>query len=144
MQFSESDIDEQQEAYDVKDKYFDQAVACVKDRVLAAQLELYRSCDGDLDRVYGEAMNRNGYFGNVIEPGRVYELGYEKCTCPMVLSSQVIDPDQCNCSRQSILYILSRLEPGNDFEVEIIETVLLGAEQCRFRITKKQTAASKL
>ena len=35
------------------------AIACVKDRVLPAQLELYQSCDGDLDRVYGEAMRRN-------------------------------------------------------------------------------------
>ncbi len=35
------------------------AIACVKDRVLPAQLELYQSCDGDLDRVYGEAMKRN-------------------------------------------------------------------------------------
>ena len=121
----------------MKDGYYDQAVTCVKDRVLPVQLELYRSCGGDLDKVYGEAMNGNGYFGKVIEPGRVYELGYEKCTCPMVLSGQVADPDQCNCSRQSILYILSRLEPDSDFEVEIVETVLRGAKHCRFRITKK-------
>lgn len=50
----------------MKDKYYDQAVACVKDYVLPAQLNLYQSCDGDLDRVYGEAMNGNGYFGKVI------------------------------------------------------------------------------
>ena len=66
-----------------------------------------------------------------------YELGYERCTCPKVLSGQITDPDQCNCSRHSILYILGRLEPSSDFEVEIIETVLRGAEHCRFRITKK-------
>ena len=86
----------------MKDKYYDQAVACTKDHVLPAQIELYQSCNGDLDRVYGEAMNGNGYFGSVIEPGRVYELGYERCTCPKVLSGQITDPDQCNCSRQSI------------------------------------------
>lgn len=121
----------------MKDMYYDQAVACVKDRVLPAQLELYQSCNGDLDRVYGEAMNGNGCFGRVVEPGRVYELGYERCTCPKVLSGQISDPDLCNCSRQSILYILGRLEPSSDFEVEIMETVLRGAEHCRFRITKK-------
>ncbi len=115
----------------------DQAIACVKDRVLPAQLELYQSCDGDLDRVYGEAMNGSGYFGRVIEPGRVYELGYERCTCPKVLFGQITDPDQCNCSRQSILYILGRLEPNSSFEVEISETVLRGADYCRFRITKE-------
>ena len=122
----------------MKDKYYDQAVACVKDDILPAQLNLYQSCDGDLDRVYGEAMNGNGYFGKVIEPGHIYELGYEKCTCQNVLSGRITDPDQCNCSRQSILYILGRLEPNSSFEVDILETVLRGAEHCRFRITKNK------
>ena len=121
----------------MNDKYYEQAEACVKDRVLPAQMELYRSCNGDLDRIYGEAMNGNGYFGKVIVPGHVYELGYEKCTCPKVLSGQITDPDHCNCSRQSILYILSHQEPDSEFEVDIQETVLNGAEHCRFRITKK-------
>ena len=58
----------------MNDKYYEQAVTCVKDRVLPAQMELYRSCNGDLDRIYGEAMNGNGYFGKVIEPGHVYDL----------------------------------------------------------------------
>ena len=121
----------------MNDKYYEQAVACVKDRVLPAQMELYRSCCGDLDRIYGEAMNGNGYFGKVIVPGHVYELGYEKCTCPKVLSGQITDPEHCNCSRQSILYILSHQEPDSEFEVDILETILNGAEHCRFRITKK-------
>ncbi len=118
--------------------YYELAVACVKDRVLPAQMELYRSFNGDLDRIYGEAMNGNGYFGKVIEAGHIYELGYEKCTCPKVLSGQITDPDQCNCSRQSILYILSHQEPDSEFEVDILETILNGGEHCRFRITKKQ------
>ena len=120
----------------MKEEYYDQAVACVKDNVLPAQIKLYQSCDGNLDRVYGEAMNGNGYFGKVIESGHVYELGYEKCTCPKVLSGKVTDPEQCECSRQSILYILVCLEPDSKFEVDVLETVLRGAEQCRFRITK--------
>ncbi len=33
----------------------------MKDYVLPAQLNLYQTCNGDLDRVYGEAMNGNGY-----------------------------------------------------------------------------------
>ena len=86
----------------MEDKYYEQAVTCVKDRVLPVQMELYRACNGDLDRVYGGAMNGNGYFGKVIEPGHKYVLGYEKCTCPKVLSGKVTDPEQCECSRQSI------------------------------------------
>ena len=41
----------------MKDKYYEQAVTCVKDRVLPVQMELYRSCSGDLDRVYGGALS---------------------------------------------------------------------------------------
>ena len=50
----------------MKEKYYDQAVACVKDYVLPAQIKLFQSCDGNLDKVYGEAMNGNGYFRNCI------------------------------------------------------------------------------
>ena len=120
----------------MKEKYYDQAVTCVKDRVLPAQRKLYQACDGDLDRVYGGAMNGNGYFGKVIELGHIYELGYEKCTCPKVLSGKVTDPEQCEYSRQSILFILSRIEPDSKFEIEILDTVLCGAEHCRFRSKK--------
>ena len=63
---------------------------------------MYKSCGGDFDKIYGEEMNGNCYFGKVIKTGHIYKLGYEKCTCPKVQSGQVTDPDQCNCSRQSI------------------------------------------
>lgn len=118
------------------EKYYDQAVMCVKDYVLPAQRELYERCGGNLDRVYGEAMNNEFYFGKVLEPGRVYELGYHKCTCQMVLSGSVRDPAHCECTRQSILYILKELNPNCHFEVEILETVLRGSQHCRFRITR--------
>ena len=72
----------------------------------------------------------------IIESGHVYEFGYETCTCQKGLSDKVTDPEQCEYSRQSILYILSCLEPGTKFEVEILETVLRGAEHCRFQIRK--------
>ncbi len=41
----------------MKDKYYEQAVTCVKDTVLPSQIKLYKSRGGDFDRIYGEAMN---------------------------------------------------------------------------------------
>lgn len=119
------------------DKYYNQAVACVKDYVLSEQRKLYEKCGGNLDVIYGEVINDEFYTGKVIEPGHVYELGYRSCTCQKVLSGQISNPEQCECSRQSILYILSQLEPNSSFEVEILETVLRGSEHCKFKITKK-------
>ena len=58
----------------MQDKYYEQAVTCVKDIVLPAQIKLYKSCGGDFDKIYGEAINGNGYFGKVIEAGHIYEV----------------------------------------------------------------------
>ena len=118
------------------ENYFEQAISCVKDYVLPMQRQIYEKCGGDFDRIYGEAMNSDLYVGKVIEPGHIYELGYHKCTCPKVLSGMVRDPEHCECTRQSILYILHQLELSGMFEVDILETVLRGSGHCRFRITK--------
>ena len=40
----------------MKEKYFDQAVDCVKDYVLPAQIELYRSCAGDSLRIWARSI----------------------------------------------------------------------------------------
>ncbi len=53
----------------MKNKYYEQAVTCVKDTVLPAQIKLYKSCGGDFDIIYSKAMNGNGYFGKIIESG---------------------------------------------------------------------------
>lgn len=82
-------------------------------------------------------MNNDSYTGKVIELGHVYELGYHKCTCQKVLSGEVTNPEHCECTRQSSLYILSQLEPSSLFEVEILETILRGSKHCKFKITKK-------
>ena len=50
---------------------------------------MYKSCGGDFDKIYGEEMNGNCYFGKVIKTGHIYKLGYEKCTCPKVQSGQI-------------------------------------------------------
>ena len=65
-----------------------------------------------------------------------------KCTCPMVQQGLIKNPEHCECSRQSILYILSQLEPKSKYDVQIIDTILKGAERCTFRITKKLTYCS--
>ena len=119
------------------ENYFEHAVSCVKDYVLPMQRQIYEKCGGDFDRIYGEAMNNDMHSGKGIEPGHIYELGYHKYTCPKVLSGAVNDPEHCQCTRRSILYILHQLEPASMFDVEILETVLQGGEHCRFRITKK-------
>ena len=98
--------------------YREEAIECVKDHVLQIHKQIYAKYEGDFDRI------------------KVYELSYLECTCPKVKCGLRNHPQQCECSRQSILYILSQLEPDSQFEVRIENTILRGSDRCTFRITK--------
>lgn len=98
--------------------YREEAIECVKDCVLPNHQHIYAKYDGDFDRIYSEGYNSKSYQGRVIEPGKVSELSYPEC------------------SRQSILFILSQLEPDSRFDVRIVNTKLRGGDRCTFRIVR--------
>jgi len=114
----------------------DEAIACVQDSVLPMHKQIYDKYKGDFDRIYAEAYNNKSYTGKVIVPGKVYELSYLECSCPKVKCGMRSCPEQCECSRQSILYILSQLEPNSKFDVQIVNTILRGGDRCTFRISR--------
>ena len=116
--------------------YREEAIACVKDNVLPIHQQIYSKYNGDFDRIYTEAYNSNSYTGKVLVPGKVYELSYLECSCTKVKCGARSCPEQCECSRQSILYILSQLEPNSNFDVQIVNTILRGGDRCTFRITR--------
>ncbi len=116
--------------------YREEAIECVKDHVLPIHQQIYAKYNGDFDRIYSEGYNSKSYQGRVIEPGKVYELSYLECSCPKVKCGLRSNPEQCECSRQSILFILSQLEPDSRFDVRIEDTILRGGERCTFRITR--------
>ena len=116
--------------------YREEAIECVKDSVLPMHKRIYDNYNGDFDRIYTEAYNNNSYTGEVIVPGEVYELSYLECSCPKVKCGIRSCPEQCECSRQSILYILSQLEPNSKFDVQIVNTILRGGDRCTFRISR--------
>jgi len=115
--------------------YRNKAINCVKNTVLPLQREQFEKCGHCLDEQYRCYGNTEHLFAEIIEEGRVYEIGYPKCVCPEVITGEVKDPAHCECSRQSILYIIGNLLPDKEISVEIIETVLGGAEKCRFKLT---------
>ena len=116
--------------------YREEARECVKDHVLLLHKQIYAKYGGDFDRIYSEGYNSKSYQGRVIEPGQVYELSYSECSCPKVKGGLRSNPEQCECSRQSILYILSQLEPDSQFDVQIENTILRGGNRCTFRIIR--------
>lgn len=115
--------------------YKAKAIECVEETVLPLQLKQFIECGGSLDKQYEKYGDTEYFFGRVIEPGRVYEIGYPRCVCPEALSGKATDPGHCECSRQSILFILGRLLPEKRITVKILKTVLSGGENCRFLVT---------
>ena len=116
--------------------YREEAIECVKDSVLPMHKQIYDKYNGDFDRIYTEAYNNDSYTGEVIVPGEIYELSYLECSCPKVNCGLRSCPEQCECSRQSILYILSQLEPDSIFDVQIVNTILRGGDRCTFQFCR--------
>ncbi|MDR2904177.1 MAG: hypothetical protein LBU77_06700 [Clostridiales bacterium] len=114
--------------------YKNKAICCVKDTVLPLQKKQFEECGCSLDEQYRRYGNTEMLCAKTIEPGRIYEIGYPECVCPDVLSGKESDTAHCECSRQSILYILGELMPDKKISVSIIETVLSGAKSCRFHV----------
>ncbi|WP_418991656.1 hypothetical protein [Alistipes sp.] len=110
------------------------AERCVKQYVLGELRRQFEECGCDLDRQYAKYGRTEYFFADVIEPGRVYEIGYPCCVCPMVTSGFVTAAAHCECSRQSILYVYEQLLPGRTVRVETLRTVLSGGHECRFRV----------
>ena len=115
-------------------EYRAKAINCVRDTVLPIQRQQFEECGGSLDAQYEKYGDTDAFFATVIEPGHIYEVGYPKCVCPEVLSGEITDAAHCECSRQSVLYVLENLLPEKRINVEIIETMLGGGEKCRFRV----------
>ncbi len=70
-----------------------------------------------------------------VQPGRVYDLVYPACGCPLHTQGGVNDPILCECSRRSLAWVMGELFPGKPPEVTLRESVLLGAPCCRLRVT---------
>lgn len=114
--------------------YRTRAVKCVKPYVLPEIIRQYEECGGSLDEQYRRYGDTEDFFAKIIEEGHIYEIGYPKCLCTRPQSEKDADPNFCECSRQSILYVFEQTMPDKKVTVETIETVLTGGSKCRFRV----------
>ena len=114
------------------------ARSCADTGVIELYKKLYKDSDHDLDIFFSrlnELESING--GTVISPGKIYEVSFQGCLCDLVTMDYIKSDDICECSRQSVLYVMETLEPERVFRVERLTTVLMGDRECRFRITRK-------
>ncbi len=111
---------------------------CVKSGVLPIYKALYESAGGDLDSFFLKANELPGVKCEVIEKGHVYHLHFMECTCELCRKEYVSTPLLCECSRQSILYVLHSLWKGRTFHVTLCGSILQGDKVCKMRIEAKK------
>ena len=58
--------------------YREKAVRCVRETVLPVQAAQFRACGCDLDAQYRKYGDTESFFAKVLQPGRLYEVGYPK------------------------------------------------------------------
>lgn len=115
--------------------YRSKAFKCIEFNVLPEMCRQFEECGRSLDAQYAKYGDTPYFHGEVVEPGRVYIVGYPRCVCPEAAGGEVSDPNFCECSRQSVLLVLEDLLPGRKIDVKILHTALMGAQDCRFLVT---------
>ena len=107
---------------------------CVECGTLQIYQKLYEKANGNLDTFFLEANELPGVRSEIIEKRTVYHLYFMECTCMLHQQGYVSTPLLCECSKQSILYVLRSLWKDKTFRVTIRESILRGGQHCIMRI----------
>lgn len=112
---------------------------CVQCGTLQVYKELYEKANGNIDAFFSEANELPGVRCETIKKGSVYDLYFMECTCELYKHGYVSTPLLCECSKQSILYVLQSLWKDRTFQVTICESILRGSLHCRMWIEASNT-----
>lgn len=107
---------------------------CVKCGTIQVYKALYEKANGDLDTFFLKANELPGVRSEIVKEGTLYRLYFMECTCALHRQGGVSMPLLCECSRQSILYVLHTLWENRQFCVTICHSILRGAENCNMQI----------
>ncbi|MDM8206975.1 hypothetical protein QUW17_03650 [Bacteroides gallinaceum] len=107
---------------------------CVKSGTLQVYRELHAKAGGDLDVFFLQANELPGVKAEIVEKDSLYHLYFMECTCGLFRRGYVSTPLLCECSRQSILYVLHSSWKDWRFRVTICGSILRGSPCCKMRI----------
>lgn len=107
---------------------------CVQCGTLQVYKDLFEQAAGDLDRFFAIADEQPGVRCETVEKDAVYNLYFLECTCELHKRGYVSTPLLCECSRQSIIYVLQSLWKDRTFQVTICESIIRGSQHCKMRI----------
>lgn len=104
---------------------------CVQCGTLQVYKDLFEQAAGDLDRFFAIADEQTGVRCETVEKDAVYNLYFLECTCELHKRGYVSTPLLCECSRQSIIYVLQSLWKDRTFQVTICESIYAEANIAR-------------
>lgn len=107
---------------------------CVECGTLQIYQKLYEDAHGDIDEFFAQANKLPGVKCEIVEKGSTYHLYFTECTCGLHQKGYVSTPLLCECSKQSILYVLHSLWKDSVFRVTLCHSILQGNESCKMRI----------
>ena len=101
---------------------------------------VYERSNGEIDGFFRALEDMSGLETEIVRPGKEFWLIFHQCTCALHTQGYIKSCLLCECSRQSVLYILRELWPDRTFVVDPAGTILNGAQDCRFHIVEKEGA----
>ena len=107
---------------------------CVQQGTLDFYRQLHDDAAGDLDAFFQKADEIPDLQAEILVPGRQYKFCFAACTCMLHTRGYVNTPQLCECSRQSVLFVLRTLWPDKEFSVDLTASILRGDDLCRLEI----------
>lgn len=108
---------------------------CADTGIINVYKKLFVDSGKELDTFFSRLNEIECVDGNVVTQGKVYEIIFPCCLCDLHRHGYIYSDCICECSRQSIIYVMNSLEPDTKIQVDKLTTVLSGDNECRFRIT---------
>mgnify|MGYP003321906006 CR=1 FL=1 len=97
--------------------------------------DLFEKCGRDLDNFFSRLDEVKDVGGAVVETGKVYDIIFKTCGCPLHAQANVSSGKLCECSRQSMICVFETLVPGRKFNIQKMESILGGNNLCKLRIS---------
>lgn len=119
-----------------KEKFFRVCgMHCAETGIIKLYKDIYDKSCSNMDGFFLKFDDMKYIGGRIISPGKTYEITFPECYCDLYTKGYVQTDTICECSRQSILYVLKTLNPELEYDVEKISTVINGDDECCFRVT---------
>ena len=110
------------------------AYNCSRDALKNLYRDLFEECEKDLDRFFVRLEEKKNVKGRVVESGKIYELIFTNCDCPIHTEAGIETNSLCECPRQSMICVFRELVPERRFHIECVKSILSGDEICCHRI----------